>query len=97
MDGPLKGVRLDQLQLSWVEGYGLTYGLSFSGVVRLAISRLMQEEFKQMDQLGNLFEILDMQSRKLEAAYLESLNPTSDAVIADQERTIPKTPTRTLP
>jgi hypothetical protein len=69
-DNPRRTVRFDPLQLDWVEGFSLTHGLNFSSVVRLAVARLIESEFAKMDSLGKLFEVLDWQTRKLEALIL---------------------------
>ena len=71
----MKGLRLDQLQLDWIEGYAAKSGLNFSGVVRLAITHFIESEFTKMNDLDRLFEALDWQIRKVEAVVLDCYNP----------------------
>ena len=37
-------MRFDPLQLDWMEGYALGHGLNFLDVIRLAVSRLIENE-----------------------------------------------------
>ena len=88
----MRSLRFDQMQLDWIEGYALTHGLNFSGVVRLAISRMIESEFVKMVGLGKLFDLLDRQTRELEALSLQvriagsGPRPTDGEIVTKHER-----------
>jgi len=59
---PVRTVRIDPVQSDWVEAYASTHDVTFSSMIRLAITRFTESELMKVDNFEKLFEALDWQT-----------------------------------
>jgi len=67
---PPKTLRLDPVQLAWVEKHSASSGLNFSEIVRVAIAQLVESKVIGMGNFQKLLDQVAIQSRQVEEIVL---------------------------